>query len=56
MCTCNHNAVSVGGWSGIEGFIYLFFERVEGKEKEREKNIKVWEPLAWPLLGTWIVS
>ena len=56
MCTCNHNAVSVGGWSGIEGFIYLFFERVEGKEKEREKNNRVWEPLAWPLLGTWLVS
>ena len=56
MPTCNHNAVSVGGWSGIEGFIYLFFERVEGKEKEREKNIKVWEPLACSLLGTWLVS
>ena len=33
--------------------MYLFFERREGREKEREKNINVWLPLECPLLGTW---
>ena len=37
----------------FKGFIYLFLERGEGKEKEREKNIYVWLPLMHPLLGTW---
>ena len=26
---------------------------MEGKEKERERNINVWLPLTSPLLGTW---
>ena len=39
-------------------FIYfkdfiLFLDSGEEKEKERERNIKVWLPLACPLLGTW---
>ena len=35
-------------------FIYLVLERGrEGKEKERERNINVWLPLACPLLGIW---
>ena len=33
--------------------IYLFLERGEGREKEREKNINVWLPLTHPLTGTW---
>ena len=37
----------------FEDFIYLFLERREGKEKERERNISVWLPLTHPLLGTW---
>ena len=32
---------------------YLFSERGEGREKERERNINVWLPLAHPLQGTW---
>ena len=28
-----------------EDFIYLFLERREGREKERERNINVWLPL-----------
>ena len=32
---------------------YLLLERVEGKEKERERNINVWLLLKWPPLGTW---
>ena len=32
--------------------MYLFLERGEGKEKERERNIKMWLPLVYPLLGT----
>ena len=32
---------------------YLFWERGEGREKERERNINVWLPLVHPLLGTW---
>ena len=31
----------------------VFIFRREGKEKERERNINVWLPLAFPLLGTW---
>ena len=34
-------------------FIYLFLERGEGSENERERNINVCLPLAHPLLGTW---
>ena len=34
-------------------FIYLFLERGERREKERERNIKVWLSLTWPPLGTW---
>ena len=34
-------------------FIYLFLERGEGREEERERNINVWLPLEHPLLGTW---
>ena len=35
---------------------YLLLERVEGKEKERERNINVWLPLTRPLLGTWPIN
>ena len=31
---------------------YLFLERVEGRETERERNINVWLPLMHLLLGT----
>ena len=34
-------------------FIYLLLERGVGREKERERNINVWLPVAHPLLGTW---
>ena len=34
-------------------FIYLFLERGERRDKERERNINVWLPLTWPPLGTW---
>ena len=37
----------------FKGFIYLFLERGEGKEKKRERNINVWLHLVHPLLGTW---
>ena len=33
--------------------IYLFLERGERREKEREGNINVWLPLACPQLETW---
>ena len=32
-------------------FIYLFLERGGGKEKEWERNINVWLPLAHPHCG-----
>ena len=38
---------------GFFGFIYLFLERREGREKERERSISVWLLLMWPPLGTW---
>ena len=37
----------------LKDFIYLFLERGEGREKERERNINVWLPLTHPPLGTW---
>ena len=37
----------------LKDFIYLFLDRGEGREKERERNINVWLPLLHPLLGTW---
>ena len=37
----------------FKDFIYLFLERREGREKEKERNINVWLPLMWPPLGTW---
>ena len=39
--------------SFFKDFIYLFLERGERREKERERNISVWLPLIHPLLGTW---
>ena len=37
----------------LKDFIYLFLERGERKEKEKERNINVWLPLAYPPPGTW---
>ena len=37
----------------LKYFIYLFLERGEGREKEREKNISVWLHLVQPPLGIW---
>ena len=37
----------------LKDFIYLFLERVEGREKERVRNINVRLPLMCPHLGTW---
>ena len=37
----------------LKGFIHLFLERGEGKEKERERNINVWSSLTGPPLRTW---
>ena len=33
--------------------LYLFLDRGERKEKERERNINVWLPLMHALWGTW---
>ena len=35
-------------WSYFMIFIFLFLERLEGREKERERNINVWLPLMSP--------
>ena len=37
-------------------FIYLFLDRREWREKEKERNINVWLPLMHPLLGTWLTT
>ena len=39
-------------FSLVKDFVYLFLERGEGREKERERNID-WLPLACPQQGTW---
>ena len=35
----------------LKDFIYLFLERGEGREKERERNIDVWLPPTSPHWG-----
>ena len=41
----------------FKDFIYLFLERGDGREKERERNINVWLPLMCCLsLETWPVT
>ena len=37
----------------FKDFIYLFLDRGEGREKERERNINVWLPLAHSAPGNW---
>ena len=37
----------------FKDFVYLFLDKGEWKEKERERNISLWLPLMRPLLGTW---
>ena len=37
----------------FKDFIYLFLGSGEGREKVRERNINVWLPLVYHLLGTW---
>ena len=32
-------------------FLFIYLEREEGREKERERNIDVWLPLTWPPTG-----
>ena len=56
MCEVSVSDVNLALSADMEffkDFIYLFLERGEGREKEREKNINVWLPLGCPLLGTW---
>ena len=48
-CVDQQNIVELM-WYAFLKFIYLFLERGEGKERER--NINVWLPLVRPLLGT----
>ena len=36
----------------FKDFIYLFVDRGEGREKDREKSINVWLPLTCPPPGT----
>ena len=33
--------------------LFIYFQRGEGKERERKRNISVWLPLMYPHLGTW---
>ena len=40
-------------WRQLFFRFYLFLERGEGREKERERNTNVWLPLTCPQLGTW---
>ena len=35
----------------ITDFICIFFDRGEGREEERERNIDVWLPFTYPVLG-----
>ena len=46
-CTV-HNAYTI-----LKKKILFIFREGEGREKDRERNINVWLPLACPPLGTW---
>ena len=37
-------------------YFFIFREGGREGEKERERNISVWLPLAYPLLGTWLAT
>ena len=37
----------------LKDYFYLFVERREGREKERERNVNVWLPFMCPSPGTW---
>ena len=39
--------------SFLKKTLFIFFQREEGREKERERNINVCLPLMRPLLGNW---
>ena len=41
----------ISEYNFLKDFIYLFVERGERREKERERNITVWLPLVRPLWG-----
>ena len=38
---------------GFKKILFIYFQRGEGREKERERNISVLLSLVRPLLGTW---
>ena len=40
----------------LKDFSYLFLDREEGREKERERKINVRLPLTCPPLGTWTAT
>ena len=48
VVTCSRVVLGV-----FKDFIYLFLERGEGKEKERERNISMWLPFTHLLPGPW---
>ena len=43
----------ISEYNFLKDFIYLFVERGERREKERNRNINVWLPLTHPQLGSW---
>ena len=45
-------ATFLGAINFFKDFIYLFLERGERREKERERTVNVWLLLAHPQLGT----
>ena len=40
----------------LKKILFIFIDRGEGRDKERERNINVWLPLMSPLLGTWLAT
>ena len=53
LITLSFTQVVTNGSIILKGFIYLFLERGEGREKERDRNINVWLPLEYPIPGAW---
>ena len=53
LITCYNIIIKNADQDFLKDFIYLFLERGRDGEREGERHINVWLPLAHPQLGTW---
>ena len=56
LCTISFSLMTISSVCFFKDFIYLFLEKGERREKERERSINVCLPLLPPQLGTWTAT